>query len=97
MAAWWRTFPADDPAYGFVDEHTPEVTIAVEPGWRRRRVGHALLAALHDEARAAGLTQLSLSVERDNPARRLYDQLGYVEVGGHAGAPTMLLDLTTGS
>ena len=92
-AAWWRTFPADDPAFGFVDESTPEIAIGVEQSSRGQGVGTALLQALHDSARAAGLARLSLSVERDNPAKKLYERMGYVTVGGHEGAPTMLVDL----
>jgi GNAT superfamily N-acetyltransferase len=96
-AAWWRTFTAEAPAFGFVDEQTPEVAIGVVAERRGEGVGAALLLALHDAARADGLTRLSLSVERENFAMRLYERLGYVEVGGDEGAATMLLDLTTGS
>jgi GNAT superfamily N-acetyltransferase len=92
-AAWWRTFTAGDPGYGYVDERTPELSIAVDAVWRGRGVGRSLLVALHDAARAAGVARLSLSVERDNPARRLYERLGYVEVGGSDGAATMVVTL----
>ena len=92
-AAWWRRFTADDPGYGFVDEATPEVAIGVEAPWRGRGVGEALLRAPRQAARDHGIARLSLSVERDNPARRLYERLGYVEVAGNEGAATMLLQL----
>ena len=33
-AAWYRVFGADEPGYGFVDEQTPELAIAVVPSKR---------------------------------------------------------------
>src|SRR3954464_257680 len=33
-AAWYRLFPASAPGFGFVDEQTPELTIAVVPSRR---------------------------------------------------------------
>jgi GNAT superfamily N-acetyltransferase len=92
-AAWWRAFTADLPGDGYVDDDTPEVAIGVVPDARGRGVGRSLLLELHDAARAAGWARLVLSVERDNDAMRLYEQVGYVEVGGHPGAATMVVDL----
>src|SRR5215468_1645547 len=59
-AAWYRLFPADEPGFGFVDEQTPELTIAVVPGARGRGVGHELIDALLDRARADGYKAVSL-------------------------------------
>ena len=92
-AAWYRLFSADEPGYGFLDEATPEVSIAVDPAFRGRGVGTALLDALCERARGDGLPALSLSVERDNPARRIYERRGFVEVEGTADACTMRIDL----
>ena len=91
-AAWWRRFPADDRGYGFVAEEVPEVSVAVVPSARGRGVGTALLQRLVADARGQHLPALSLSVEADNPARRLYERLGFVPVG-EDGAITMLLRL----
>ena len=92
-AAWWRRFAADEPAFGFVDDRTPEIAIGVVAAWRGQGVGTALLHALHDAARQAGLAGLSLSVARENPAKRLYERMGYVVVGGSDGNPTMVVEL----
>jgi GNAT superfamily N-acetyltransferase len=93
-AAWFRRFTADEPGYGFLDESTPEISIAVDPGHRGRGVGTALLRALCERGVDDGIAALSLSVERANPARRLYGRLGFVEVEGTADACTMRIDLS---
>jgi GNAT superfamily N-acetyltransferase len=91
-AAWWRLFTAEDPGYGFVDEATPEISIGVLPEARGRGVGGRLLRALIEQALARELPGLSLSVEPDNPAKRLYERLGFRPVAT-TGAWTMLLPL----
>ena len=92
-AAWWRRFTADDPAYGYVDDETPEIAIGVVPGRRGEGIGEAMLRALHDAARQAGVRRLSLAVQRANYAMQLYERVGYVEVGGDADTATMVVDL----
>lgn len=89
-AAWWRQFPADASGYGYVADDVPEVAIAVRAEWRGRGIGTALLEALIAAAASRGLRALSLSVDRDNPASRLYKRLGFVSVGGVGNAITML-------
>lgn len=49
----------------------------------------ALVAAAHEH----GLASLSLSVEQDNDARRLYERVGFQKVGEERGSLTMLLRL----
>ncbi len=92
-AAWVRLLPASDPGYGFVDPGTPELSMGVLQAWRGRGVGAHLLDALIAAARERGLTSVSLSVERDNYARRLYERVGFRQVDEVSGALTMLLQL----
>lgn len=92
-AAWARRFSETAPGYGFVSPTVPEVSLAVRPHARGAGVGEQLLGGLMDAARRRGVTQLSLSVERANPARTLYARRGFTEVGGTAGAVTMVVDL----
>lgn len=92
-AAWYREFSDADPGYGFVDATVPEVAIGVVPGRRGEGIGHALLDALHALARQQGLHALSLSVETANPARRLYERVGYAVVDEQERAVTMIVRL----
>jgi len=88
-AAWYRLMPPPEQGYGYVDDATPEVSIAVEAGARGRGIGTALLDALAEVARSQGFAALSLSVEKDNPACRLYARCGYTIVGENGNAWTM--------
>jgi len=92
-AAWYRLFPPDAPGYGFVDQAIPVLTVAVATSRRGRGVGTELMRALIRAARHDGFAALSLSVEPDNPAARLYERLGFERVGRFEGAHTMLLRL----
>ncbi len=92
-AAWWRYFEAAAPGYGFVDEATPEVSIAVLQAHRDRGIGTALLEALEREARDRHINRLSLSVERDNPAAALYQRLGFHPLERQGNALTMVIEL----
>lgn len=93
-AAWWRYFQAGAPGYGFVDEATPEISVAVFPTQRGRGIGTALLGALDREARDRGIKRLSLSVERDNPAAGLYERLGFRRLANRGNALTMVIELS---
>jgi ribosomal protein S18 acetylase RimI-like enzyme len=50
--------------------------IALMPDWRNRGIGTRLLNEILDEARATG-SRVTLHVEPDNPAQRLYRRLGF--------------------
>jgi ribosomal protein S18 acetylase RimI-like enzyme len=92
-AAWYRLFETSAPGYGFVDEDTPELTIAVVPSCRGKGYGAELLEALLDRARADGYAQISLSVESDSPAVKLYRRHGFETVAERGGACVMVADL----
>jgi GNAT superfamily N-acetyltransferase len=92
-AAWYRMFTADNPGYGFVDEETPELSIAIVPSRRGSGLGSELLDALLAKARADGHTAISLSVEQGSPAIGLYERHGFARVGDDDGGVTMKADL----
>lgn len=92
-AAWYRLFARENAGYGFVDEETPELSIAVVPSKRGSGLGSELLDALVARARADGYDALSLSVEQGSPAIGLYARHGFAEIAQDDGAVTMRCDL----
>jgi GNAT superfamily N-acetyltransferase len=77
---WGRHFSADAPGFGFVRADVPELSVCVLPGYRGAGLGTALVGAAVTEAVRRSLPGLSLSVEDGNPARRLYERLGFAPV-----------------
>ena len=90
-AAWYRLFTTGEPGFGFVDEQTPELTIAVVPSRRGKGAGKELLDALLDRARANGFEAVSLSTDRDQVG--WYERFGFEVVGEAPHAVTMLARL----
>ena len=70
-AAWVRRCRG----HGFVDDETPELTIAVVPGRRNEGIGDRMLCEL-----LGAVPRCSLSCDRRNPAMRLYERHGFVIV-----------------
>lgn len=54
--------------------------IAVDPAFQRQGYGKRLLSALIAQLREKGVLTLWLEVRESNPARQLYDSLGFNEV-----------------
>jgi hypothetical protein len=51
------------------------------------------MEAINARARESGIARISLSVDHDNPARRLYARLGYVPLVEHEDDDRMVLAL----
>jgi GNAT superfamily N-acetyltransferase len=92
-AAWFRLWTPELHSYGFVDGVTPEIAMAVRQDYRSKGLGHRLLAALVETARADGFPALSLSVSPLNFARQLYESAGFQKVGESGTSWTLLLSL----
>jgi ribosomal protein S18 acetylase RimI-like enzyme len=82
-AAWARRFSAEELKSPYGDAETPKVSIGVKPTARGQGVGKKLMRALIGEAACRGLG-LCLSVRSENPARRLYERLGILDIPGSA-------------
>jgi GNAT superfamily N-acetyltransferase len=88
-AAWIRLLSGENRGYGYVDDATPELSIAVLPAWRGQGIGAALLGRLVQAAQPH-YRALSLSVAVDNPAVRLYSRLGFRVVRSDGASLIML-------
>ena len=82
-AAWARRFAAEELKVPYGDEEAPKVSVGVKPNARGQGVGGKLMRALIGEATRRGLG-LCLSVRSENPARRLYERLGFCDIPGSA-------------
>lgn len=91
-AAWYRLWTEAQHSYGFVDPATPELGIGVVALHRGCGVGTALLQTLLQTARDAQICRVSLSVEIDNPALRLYERVGFKRLERVEGAWTMVAE-----
>lgn len=89
-AAWYRTFTEATHGFGFVAADVPELAIAVIASRRHEGIGRRLLIDLINASVDQGYPALSLSVREENPARGLYESVGFVSVAKHGSSWTMV-------
>ncbi len=87
-AIWLRLLANEEKGYGYVDDFTPELGMAVFPEYRGQGIGTSLLRHLIETA-TASYEQISLSVARENPALRLYQRFGFEVVAEDGNSLTM--------
>jgi ribosomal protein S18 acetylase RimI-like enzyme len=92
-AVWLRLLAGAEKGYGYVDDETPEIGMAVLPGYRGRGIGSSLLKRLLESAGAV-YRKVCLSVSADNPALRLYERVGFERAGGDGSSVTMVKRLS---
>ena len=88
-AGRYRLFRAGAPGYGFIDEQTPELTIAVVPGRRGEGIGQELLHALVERAQADGYPARSASMERSHPEVHIFEREDFETVSESEQTLTM--------
>lgn len=77
-AIWIRLMVGKEKGYGYINETTPELSLAVLPDYRGQGIGSRLLDHLLMEL-PARYQEVCLSVSADNPARELYLHKGFSE------------------
>ncbi|MEH1826940.1 MAG: GNAT family N-acetyltransferase [Nostoc sp.] len=80
-AAWLRLLTGENKGYGYVDEQTPELAIAILPQYRNQGIGTQLLTHLLAAANKY-YPSVSLSTRATNPAFGLYKRCGFEVVPG---------------
>ena len=82
LVAWVEDVAAGCGAIRRVDEVTAEIKrMYVDPGFRGRGIGRALVEALEREARQVGATKIVLETgTRLTRAIKLYQAMGYVQI-----------------
>jgi ribosomal protein S18 acetylase RimI-like enzyme len=89
-AAWYRIYTEISHGHGFVADDVPELSIAVIASRRHEGIGRRLLVDLIDASVAQGHPALSLSVNGGNPARGLYEAVGFQPVHERGSTWTMI-------
>ena len=89
-AAWYRTYTEVSHGHGFIAEEVPELSIAVIASRRHEGIGRQLLVELINASVDQGYPALSLSVREQNPARGLYESVGFVTVAKDGSSWTMV-------
>jgi ribosomal protein S18 acetylase RimI-like enzyme len=78
-AVWVRLYVGENKAYSSTADDTPELAMAVLPGYTGQGIGTRLLEAIIAAA-SAHYPAIALNVRADNPAFRLYQRIGFVVV-----------------
>lgn len=89
-AAWARIM--ND--YGHVDDNTPSLSISLYGQYRGKGIGTQLWDKLLTNLRGAGFQQVSLSVQKNNFAQKLYRRSGFYVVKENEEDYVMLKKLT---
>lgn len=89
-AIWSRLFSETDKSYGFVDEETPEFSMAIKEDYRNKGFGSRLIEKLFEKLKTKGFGKVSLSVDKRNRAVNLYRKFGFETVSDEGTAYVMI-------
>lgn len=64
-------------AYGHIDDAVPEFAISTYPQYRGKGIGTKLMRRMLEHLQLEGYSQVSLAVQKDNYAVKMYRQAGF--------------------
>ena len=92
-AVWTRIYSGYEKGFGFVDSNTPELSMSVAEKYRKQGIGTNLLTKMIEKLIQRGYEQVSLSVDLENYAFKLYRKLGFDVVQSDDKSAIMLKHL----
>ena len=92
-AVWTRILAGKIKGYGNVDEHTPEFAISVKKEFRQQGIGSKLMQEMIVLLKSKGYEKVSLSVNKDNYAYRMYQKQGFHVIQKRDEDNLMVLEL----
>ncbi|MBQ6493493.1 MAG: GNAT family N-acetyltransferase [Erysipelotrichaceae bacterium] len=90
IGAVWSRIMND---YGHVDDKTPSLAISLYKEYRNRGIGTKLLKEMLKELRKRGYSKVSLAVQKDNYALKMYKDLGFKIINENEQEYIMISDL----
>ncbi|AWN61620.1 GNAT family N-acetyltransferase [Streptococcus sobrinus] len=79
--------------YGHVDDQTPSLAISLFKDYRGHGLGTSLMTKMLEVLKAKGVKKVSLSVQKANPALKLYRRLGFNPLSENNEDYVMVKDL----
>ena len=76
-AVWTRIFCGPIKGYAYIDDKTPELAISLYKEYRGKGIGTALMKSMLQLLKSRGYKQVSLGVQKDNYAVKMYKNLGF--------------------
>jgi len=91
-AVWLRYFDLNNKGYGFISEEIPEIGIAVNEWSRGKGIGSFLLKEILQRTEST-IRSISLSVQPNNPAMKLYQRFAFYVCGKSGDSVIMRYDI----
>lgn len=92
-AVFTRIMEGEKKGYGYLDEFTPELAISVKKEFHSQGIGTRLMQEMIAVLRKRGYKHVSLSVDKENRACRMYQTLGFSVVKERDSKYFMKFDL----
>lgn len=74
---WGRVFDENEKGYAYIDNQTPEISLAVLSQYRNKGLGEKLIDTIANYYNKEGFKRISLSTDKRNRSKNLYYRKGF--------------------